>query len=315
MSDPSKFLLQIKASGDKYWHLGMMPHFMIHHRMMHHRMMHHRIMVLFWCWAIIFLLLVSCDQEETTSSTGAEAQLATVVLPTPKLTVPPSPVNTRVLPVEVLTPPATPTITPIPDETLGLVVEVIDGDTIAVVLDGDTAGQAYQVRYIGIAAPENSAADPWGAVAFEVNRRLTNLKVVRLVRDQTDFDSEGYLLRHVYVDGQLVSVVLAEQGLARAAIAPPNTRFEDEILAAVARATADGLGIWGGRVPTATPAPTRPPTITRAAANTPTSSPQGAGATSTGEAEATAEATGEATPTGARTTTPGATVTGTPTSQ
>lgn len=305
MSIPSTFLLAITILGDSDYL----------RRMTHHRIRHHKIMGLLWSWAVIFLLLAGCGAGEASRSTEVEAPLATVVLPTPKVTVPPSPVNTRVLPVEVLTPPAPATITPIPDETLGLVVDVIDGDTIAVVMDGDSVTQAYEVRYIGIDAPENSATDPWGAVAFEVNHRLTNLKVVRLVRDQTDYDSDGYLLRHVYVDDQLVSVVLAEQGLARSAIAAPNTRFEDEILAAVAQATTDGLGIWGGRVPTATPAPTRQPTLTRAAANTPTSSPQSTAATPTGEAEATEEATGAATPTGPGTPTPEATITSTPASQ
>lgn len=185
---------------------------------------------------------------------------ATIELPTAAPVGEPSPANTRVLPFETFTPvptnPITPTITPIPDEAQGLVIEVIDGQTIAVVMKGDPVQQAYLVRYIGIEAP--APDDPWGAVARETNRRMTNLKVVRLVRDETDFDEEGYLLRYVYIHDQLMSIILAEQGLARAEITEPNTRLAEEIRAAEQRAREGNLGLWGERQPTTTPTAARP---------------------------------------------------------
>lgn len=184
------------------------------------------------------------------SSTGQESNLA---LPTPRPTTAPSPVSTRVVPLDSLTPAPTPTITPIPAETLGLVVDVLSGDTIAVVLNGDPARLAYQVKYLGIDAPPNSSEEPWGVVAYETNHKLANLKVVKLVRDQTDFDDEGYLLRYVYVGNRLLNTELVAEGLARAAVTPPNTRLESEILQAEAEAKADRLGIWGAASPTPTP--------------------------------------------------------------
>jgi len=205
---------------------------------------------------VILLLLMSCSQQAGSNPRKDLVIIeGTVELPTSGPTLEPTPVNTRVLPVEALTPAPTPTITPIPDEVMGLVVDVIDGDTIAVVLDGDSARQAYQVRYIGIEVPENVSGNPWGVVAYEANQRLTKLKIVRLVRDQTDFDAEGYLLRYVYLNNKLLSVVLAEQGLARAAVETPNTQFEDEILAAEAQARAGQLGLWGPQPPTPTVTP------------------------------------------------------------
>ena len=55
---------------------------------------------------------------------------------------------------------------------------------------------------------------------------------------------------------ELVNTALIEQGLARAAIQPPDTRFEAEILAAETQAKAGKLGLWGG---TPTPSPTAGP--------------------------------------------------------
>jgi micrococcal nuclease len=249
---------------------------------------------------IVTIVLVGCQNSGATGSPGTVSGTGTFDLPTEQPTAAPSPVSTRVLPIEVLTPPPTATITPIPDETLGLVVNVIDGDTIAVVMDGDPMQRAYQVRYLGIDAPPNEPSSPWGVVAYETNRRLTNVKVVRLVRDQTDFDDEGHLLRHVYVDNQLLSVILAEQGLARAAAQAPNTQFEREIREAEAQAREEGLGLWGQQPPTPTAGPAAaagetPTAVTPTPVITGTLTTPTEEAEPTGEAEATEEATAEAT--------------------
>jgi endonuclease YncB( thermonuclease family) len=220
-----------------------------------------------------------------------------------------------VVPPEVFTPGPPATITPIPDEVRALVVEVIDGDTITVVMEGDSPNQSYQVRYLGIDAPPNTPSAPWGVVAYETNRKLTNLKVVRLERDQTDFDEEGHLLRYVYVDNQLLSILLAEQGLARANIVEPDTRFEAEVLEAEARARQGNLGLWGS-APTPTPGISQPPGTEQA--GTPPAAPTATtGVTGPTEPEAPAETpTPDASPTRATvTTTPEETDETEPTSQ
>jgi micrococcal nuclease len=258
------------------------------------------------------VLLAGCNQQgEAAGSPELVPRSATVELPTPKPTVTPAPTNTRVLPLEVLTPPAAPSITPIPDEARALVVDVIDGDTIVVVMDGDPARQAYQVRYLGVDAPENSSATPWGVVAYETNRRLTNLKVVRLVRDQTDFDDEGNLLRYVYLDNQLMSSLLAEQGLVRAAVEAPDDQFAAEIQAAEAQAREASRGIWGQRPPTPTPGPAAPQP------GPATATPAAAPATTETEPteEITEEATTEPAPAGTEEGTAEPATTGTPESQ
>ena len=214
---------------------------------------------------IVTVLPAGCAQTPVPAQpSGVVQREATVALPTSQPTPAPSPSSTRVLELELITPTptslVTPTMTPIPDESRGLVVDVIDGDTVAVVLEGDPPSRAYLVRYIGIDAPPNTPDNPWGVVAYEANRKMTNLKVVRLVRDQTDVDDEGRLFRYVYVGDELMSIILAEQGLARADSVEPDTRFQTEIEGAVARAREGKLGLWGP-LPTPTPVRGKPATV------------------------------------------------------
>jgi micrococcal nuclease len=200
----------------------------------------------------IIILLTGCGQT-TNPTAQPDTPEKTIALPTRASTLEATPTNTRVLSIESLTPAPTPTITPIPDEAQGVVVEVIDGRTIAVVMKGDSPSRVYIVRYLGIETP--SLNDPWGAVAYETNRKLTSFKAVRLIRDKSNVDDEGRLLRYVYVGHELLSIILTEQGLARAAINQPDTRFETEILEAEARARDGELGLWGGAPPTPIPTP------------------------------------------------------------
>jgi endonuclease YncB( thermonuclease family) len=208
------------------------------------------------------LFVAGCGQPSVPEQISeVTAREGTLILPTSAPTLAPSPVNTRVLPLEVMTPvptnPISPTVTPIPDEVQALVVEVIDGDTISVVMDGDPPSRVYVVRYLGIDAPPNAPDSPWGAVAYQTNRKLTNLKAVSLVKDQTDVDEEGRLLRHVLVGNDLVSILLAEQGLARADVTEPDIRFQAEIEEAETRARNNRLGLWG-QLPTPAPTVTQP---------------------------------------------------------
>jgi endonuclease YncB( thermonuclease family) len=249
-----------------------------------------------FCLLLIALFLAGCGQQgAATRLPGAIPRTATVALPTGAPTVEPSPVNTRVMPTENFTPGPTPTITPIPDEVRGLVVDVLSGDTILVVMDGDPPGLTYEVRYIGIEAPPRSPDNAWGTVAYEINRQLIGMKVVRLVRDEQDFDDQGRLLRYVYSGNDMMSVAMVEQGLARAAISEPNTAFREEILAAEARAQEASVGLWG-------PLPTA--TATRAGAAPPTTG-------SPSRSTSTPSSTTTGTP-AAATTTPGSDATGTP---
>jgi micrococcal nuclease len=247
-------------------------------------------------WAVqsltLLLMLVlgtGCGQNVGEAPSSAVYRKETVVLPTGAPPAKPTPVSTRVIPATVFTPGPTPTITPIPDEIRGLVAEVLDGETIVVILEGDPPARTYQVRYLGIDAPPNTASVPWGVVAFEANHRLVSGKVVRLERDQNDTDVDGRLLRYVYWGDDMLSIILAEQGLARAAIEEPDTRFQAEILEAEEQARANNLGLWGPP-PTATPRVSLTGTVViTTTASITTTTPEEPEATDTVEPEATEE--------------------------
>ena len=201
------------------------------------------------CLSFILLSLTACGEPAATPKRLA-APLGIDMLPTANLNVVQTPTSTLV--IAQVTPTSTPTVTPIPDEVKGFVVDVLDGDTIAVVMEGDSFQQAYVVRYIGVDAPEKTSKTPWGQVAYEQNRDHLQLKVVRLLRDQTDFDEDGNLLRYVYLGEQLVNLWLVENGLAEAISSEPNVAFQSEIGAGEVLAKESGLGLWGPD-PTATP--------------------------------------------------------------
>jgi len=90
------------------------------------------------------------------------------------------------------------------------VVEVIDGDTIHVLIDGER----QRVRYYGIDAPEQS--EKCYQEATERNRELVGT-TVRLEPDARDKDEHGRLLRYVFTDeGVSVDAALVSEGLAKA---------------------------------------------------------------------------------------------------
>jgi len=136
------------------------------------------------------------------------------------------------------------------------VVRVIDGDTIEVLLDG----QSYRVRYIGIDTPETVdlrlPVECFGREASERNRQLVEGKTVRLEKDVSETDAFARLLRYVWVDGQMINAALVEEGYATVATYPPDVKYVDQLLALQQQARQAGLGLWsacGLALPAATP--------------------------------------------------------------
>mgnify|MGYP003565085551 CR=1 FL=1 len=130
-----------------------------------------------------------------------------------------------------------------PPET-GRVIDVVDGDTIVVVLDQD--GKAYSVRYIGIDTPENTGQiEHIGLESTAKNRALVHGKTVTLIKDVSETDKYGRLLRYVITDGVFVNYELVARGYASVASYPPDVACISTFQEAEQRASASKLGFWG----------------------------------------------------------------------
>ena len=124
------------------------------------------------------------------------------------------------------------------------VVEVIDGDTIEVSIDGNEE----RVRYIGVDTPEfdyETGEDECLATeAKSRNEELVGGKSVSLVKDVLERDDYGRLLRYVEVDGRSVGETLVREGLARAVYFEPDTTSYKHLREVEGEARASGAGLW-----------------------------------------------------------------------
>jgi micrococcal nuclease len=164
-------------------------------------------------------------------------------------------------------PSATQTVAPLPPgqgprgtTVEAQVVDVVDGDTIKVRLDG----AVQSLRYIGIDSPERGESGAKAATA--ANAALVADQVVTLQRDTSETDRYGRLLRYVWIQraGEWVMVnrALVRQGHALAKAYPPDTEYQSLLERAEKAARDDKVGIWaaGGTIhplvpPASTPNP------------------------------------------------------------
>lgn len=171
-----------------------------------------------------------------------------------------SPVADDPSPTATSTPVATPTATATstqpttptnPSLQEARVVNVVDGDTIDVLIDG----VEYRVRYILVDTPETKhptkGVEPFGPEASDFNRQLVEGQTVLLEKDVSETDQYGRLLRYVYVGETMVNEELLRRGLARVATFPPDVKYVDRFLAVQREAQAAGVGIWEDAAPPA----------------------------------------------------------------
>lgn len=109
----------------------------------------------------------------------------------------------------------------VPAGETATVVNVIDGDTIDVMLNG----QRQRVRYVGVNTPERD--EPCYADATSANAALVDGQTVTLVMDTSDTDRFDRLLRYIYVGDTFVNAELVRQGYAEVVSYPPDTAFFD----------------------------------------------------------------------------------------
>ena len=125
--------------------------------------------------------------------------------------------------------------------SVGVVTKVIDVDTIHVLINGTD----YKVRYIGINAPEDTTKkERLGPEATARDKELVAGKTVTLVKDVSETDQFGRLLRFVFVDNVLVNYELVREGYAKATPYKPDISCEGLFYDAKLQAQQAHLGLW-----------------------------------------------------------------------
>ncbi len=122
-----------------------------------------------------------------------------------------------------------------------LVTRAIDGDTVEL-------ENGERVRYVGMDTPETKdrrkPVQCFGKAAAARNKELVEGKMVRLVRDVSDRDRYGRLLRYIYVGDLFVNLTLVEEGFARNYSYPPDISHQAEFRAAERAAREAKRGLW-----------------------------------------------------------------------
>ena len=124
------------------------------------------------------------------------------------------------------------------------VVEVINGDTIIVEIDGEKV----TIGYVGVDAPlfedRIQGTEPFGKEAFERNRELVEGKTVYLEKDLIQIDGKGRLLRYVYNDDTMVNALLIREGLVQASRRLIPVKYAEVIYEIEIKAMVDRNGGW-----------------------------------------------------------------------
>lgn len=122
------------------------------------------------------------------------------------------------------------------------VTSITDGDTFRIRTDD---GNTEKVRMLLIDTPEmGNKPEPYALEARDFTTELLKGQTVQLEFDESQRDQYGRLLAYVYVNEQMVNELLLEQGLARVAIFPPDTRYVDDFRKIETKAREAKLRVW-----------------------------------------------------------------------
>ena len=103
---------------------------------------------------------------------------------------------------------------------VGTLIDVVDGDSIRVAIQGSI----FEVRYIGIDTPEYNSDQRQAAVkATEANRDVLSTSFVYLFEDQSETDKYGRLLRYVISNDKFINLELVKSGHAKVKKYYPDT--------------------------------------------------------------------------------------------
>lgn len=189
------------------------------------------------------------DMEVPPMPTATFVVLPTFTLPPPTVA-PQLPTQTSELPALTL---PLPTQTPAPASVqvsssnaecipanppqTGQVVEILDGNTVRVLIDK----LVYVVRYAGVEAPENPV---YAEAAKIANTGLVYGREIVMYSDVSDKDSRGRFLRYVVQGDTFINLALIQQGLGSALDLPPDSACAALFAQAEQTASDSKLGIW-----------------------------------------------------------------------
>lgn len=200
---------------------------------------------------VLALLFVACAPGTGSAPTTTKATLAPTSAPVPTAAAKPiaAPNNTTAIQATVTILPATPAVAPTPTMAaakLVPVVDVVDGDTIKVNLNGKTE----TIRIIGLDTPETQdPRKPVQCFGLEASNRAKEMlagKKVQLVPDPTQDtrDKYGRLLVYVEVDGIDYGLWMIANGYAHEYTYEVPYQRQAEYKAAYREAREKGLGFW-----------------------------------------------------------------------
>jgi len=117
-------------------------------------------------------------------------------------------------------------------------LHIIDGDSLVVVLGGDSV----EVRLIGVDAPEYRQEYSNKAKVFSL--KFCHGKSIRLEFDREKKDRYGRTLAYVYADGEMLNEAIIHAGLALAIKIKPNARYYSHFKAVEKEAKKAKRGFW-----------------------------------------------------------------------
>lgn len=124
------------------------------------------------------------------------------------------------------------------------VVDVVDGDTIEVSLDGQTE----TVRLLLIDTPEtvhpSKPVEPFGPEASSYVKETLSGETVELKIGTEERDAYGRLLAYVFIDGETIQEKLLRKGLARTAYLYNDLSMLEKFHEVQEVAQEKNLGVW-----------------------------------------------------------------------
>jgi endonuclease YncB( thermonuclease family) len=119
-----------------------------------------------------------------------------------------------------------------------ILTRVIDGDTIKVIMQGESEEES--IRMLGINTPEKKM--PYANASRDFLKQFEN-KTIYLLRDKEDIDKYNRKLRYVFYESRFLNLEILESGFANAYYFE-GLKYEKNLLGAEVQARKLEIGIW-----------------------------------------------------------------------